>query len=1005
MSFVNTTTSIYVYINDEDVSSYLIQGSLSDDSAYSNTIITTRGQIILGTNELTLDFNKTIYPIGSIVKVWVGLNNGERALHPKGTLYVINSSVNIEERTLTLEVGCSLAFISDKEDQYQSAVESLFGGMFTSEEQGYFNIEEKKLSTLSSLLEVNGQVIYQDQYGNIQKLNAFGNDGLGANIRPAKFTSFDKYSAISVESISDSSFENGVSSVTVETTIDTQKRKVDEEEGGEQGDRPEPLITSVVQRKIEVPATTGNIVYTSGPRDLTSQSNPNTGTIDDPRPSNGSIGNDFRIDGTMEIITKFVSEKTTSGRYVRYSTVEGDGNQVAVEESWEHCSAGTWASSAISNSLNKVVTYVNNLINECNGLLQKANQWFDLRDQQPKIVGGEENQSYYYYLYKGLAFKERADYLWSLIEQYVRVGNSLVDQHTGIYGLASASRTEYQYGSAGETLKTVTLNYLPSVSWESSEATGIQLNGYELDLDPIALSSSGTPAGEVFYFTNSPYSLRLASKSVKTYTYGSVYTVEKEVFEDYQNPQNNFVAERYSSSGSSNAEQSDRIIDKETVDGRNYCSRETEQEELKITVNVNPDSSVISTGWFGSPKAYEKIVSYPLEFAPMLPEYDSDTQSCSSISVSGKKSTYEKLLKKYATVLAKKISGDNRGFRVTEKMRAEIFEYYPFYPVNISCESVSKAFSARVSASNWVFDSQNAVCSFDCLLTGTIDAPVFANPSSHPVYIKTEGTKVFDSDNLKLPNTTNLVVITTLPTGGELRLDGVAVNTGDQITKTDINSGLFTFVPDTGDTTDIEFTYEAKDSAGETISSQENIYPILTTKIIAPEDYAADGGDFTLDISDNGLSCDGGDLDAGTSLGGPATMNAGDFDTGASIEIPTVRAPYGAPSGNNSVDPEAEFGIAVKDGDNNIIDSGNLPTSEGGLNAVFDVFVDVSAILDIFAEFDVQVVENLGWNYGYIVAELGTDFDFGLIDSPNAYDADFGSIATPNEPVLQSSVV
>ena len=1002
MSFINTATRTYIYINNEDVSEYLIQGSLSDDSVYSSTIVTTRGQIVLGTNELTLDFNKTIYPIGSKVNIWIGLDNGEIALHPKGTLYVINSNVSVEEKTLTLEVGCSLAFISDKEDQYQSAIETLFDDMFTAEEQGYFDIEEKKISVLSALLEVNGQVIYQDPYGNIQKLNAFGDDGLGASLLPAKLTSFDKYSAISIESISDSSFENGVSSVTVETTIDTRKRKEDDEDPPEDPTRPEPLITSVVQRTIEVPSTTGYINLTRSPRALTSQSNPITGTSDEPQPSSGSVGYDYRIDGSMETGSQLVKERVTSGRYVRYSTDEGEGNQVVMEQSWEHCSAGTWASSAISNSLNQVITHVNNLINECNGLLQKANQWLDLRDEQIK-KGKVGSSDYYYALYKAQAFLARADYLWSLIQEYVTAGNSLVNSYTGIYGLASASTTEYSYGKAGETLMTVTSNYLPPISWDSSEAAEIQLNGYLLQVQYLSISEVGVPNGEVSFFTN--LGLKLASQSVKTYQYDTLYTTETEVFEDYQNPQNNFIAKRYSSSGSSNADQSDRIIDLESVDGKGYCNVETEQEELKITVPVQGDLSVVTAGWFGAPKAYEKVVSFPLEFAPMLPKYNSTTRSCSSISGSGRKSTYENILKKYAIILAKKISGDNRGFRITEKMRAEIFEYYPFYPVNISCESVSRAFTARVSASNWVFDSQNAVCSFDCLLTGAIDDPVFASPSHRSFYLKTEGNYTFNSNSLKLPSTTSSIAIITLPANGQFELSNVAVSVGDQITKADIDSGLLVFVPDTGDTTNIEFTYEAKDSSGETISSDENIYPVFTSVIITPENYAADGGEFTLNVSNNGFDCDGGNLDSGASLGGPAQMNAGDFDTGTTITLPTPPIPQGTPSGNNSADPETDFGIAVKDGDDNVIDSDDLPVSEGGLDAVFDVLIDASAILNIFAEFNVNIIENLGWDYGYISVKLGTDFDFGTISSPNSYDADFGSIATANEPVLQSSVV
>ena len=63
MSFVNTSTAVYVYINGQNVSEYLIEGSISDDSVYTNSIITTTGSMSLGVTPSVLDFNRTIYPI------------------------------------------------------------------------------------------------------------------------------------------------------------------------------------------------------------------------------------------------------------------------------------------------------------------------------------------------------------------------------------------------------------------------------------------------------------------------------------------------------------------------------------------------------------------------------------------------------------------------------------------------------------------------------------------------------------------------------------------------------------------------------------------------------------------------------------------------------------------------------------------------------------------------------------------------------------------------------
>ena len=75
---------------------------------------------------------------------------------------------------------------------------------------------------------------------------------------------------------------------------------------------------------------------------------------------------------------------------------------------------------------------------------------------------------------------------------------------------------------------------------------------------------------------------------------------------------------------------------------------------------------------------------------------------------------YENYINKYLVVEVAKRKMDNRGIRVVEKMRPELFEYYPFMPITIVINANNKTLLARTSAATWAFDSTNALCSLDC---------------------------------------------------------------------------------------------------------------------------------------------------------------------------------------------------------------------------------------------------------------------------------------------------
>ena len=1019
MTFVNATRETRVYISSSttvtaDVTDLLIGGNLSDDSAYTNSIITTTGQVVLGTSNSALDIDQTTYPIGSVVKIWCKLDNGEYALHPRGTLFVIDSAINVEEKQLILEVGCSLAFISDKEEEYETAVSQLYDDLISTAALNRYVIDKRDLSTLSSLLQVEGLAIYQDPYGNIQTLNAFGNDGIGTTLVDTKLTSFDKHSAIDIQSISEDSIEGNVASVQIDASTDVPA--IDFDDSSTNKPTPEPLITAVLRRKVGAPhaysqfssIASGNVAITfEASTGVTSETTAACGSISSPGSANGTTQGSFvwKAKGGLNVATRIVNETVTTGRYVSYN---GVGRQVDREENWEYASAVTWANVSIQNTLNGIANGVSELVAEMNGLLSKTNQYgeayINIASDDPDREGKQDLYlcNYFSYLNKAQSLKTQASFMITAANQ-VGVGPE------NAYGLASFSQTLNEYDRKSGALKRkITRNYVNNASLEGQGTHNvlIDLNG-QLGFSSvtenglISTNTTSLPTGEI----DNPTSrgLFLANETIATYEYNNLYTIETEEYTDFIDINKNYKKVSYSASGSSNPAQPDRLIDRDTIGGQEYCSGNTEQKELSAKVPITSDV-IVGQSWFGNSKPYAKKVSFPLTFAPILPVYDSVAQTCTAPDQAAKLNEYKAVLKKYALVIAKKISGDNRGFRVSERLRAEIFEYYPFFPITISLESIQRAFITRSAAASWVFDAENALCSFDCLLTGDIASPTGGDHTSNPVFIKTDATKTLSVADLKIQSTATKIKLLSLPTGGALFLNGFPTLVNQVIDKSDIAAGLLVFNVIGSGTKTIAFSYEALDANLVALSSELLVYPPLTTNVATNATYFADGGDFDTSSSLGGADNDGGDFDAGTTTGGFVPFNAGDFDTGTTINYPSP-IQVGAPTTNGSRDPETQFGVNVKDQNDVLIATNTLPVSRGGTTAAFDIFVDAAIDVDVVASMPTTLIDQLGWVYGFFTLTSGTDFDFGSFASPNNTVINFGSFATPIEPTLASGVV
>jgi hypothetical protein len=1058
MALVNTSGKTKLFINEINYSDYLIEGNISDDSAYSTNIITSKGSITLGGDTTILDFNKTKFPVGSRVTIYTTLDNGRLAKLPRGHLYVLSSQIDVNNRFTTLELGCSLAYLSSREEVFTDRVAGLINEFISSEIKGSFIIDDYNLSTLQTLLEIEGKVIFQDRWGNVQGVDQFGSDGLGSRVSAAKLTSFDKATAIAIESLG-GSIEDIPSGILIETDVEVPSS----EEEDTTDATPPPFVTSTTTRLIRYPdieKTPGKFKVendtTSGAAGL--QTVAGCGTLSEPSEGEESKYA-YTAKGEATVIEKEIEETVTQGRYVRY---DGPGKQVDWEYDFEYCSALTYAGSFLRTAVDKYAGIVNEEVEKSNAFLSKANQSYALRDDyrsRPYSVTRtfEDGELISEVWNEGSQFNiDAAEFYGCASDQYYNAGvgvldnadffvkdaENFIDKYANIYGISNMNQTFNSYGPGGELVKKVTFKYIHTASTQRAQDAAQALSAfYTTGGDPFGIryqrptqlytnlytqsfgtELSRTLAGDDLltehrddYFSNPTryFNLKLATKTTVTYSYGSVYTTETETFEDFENPSNNYVRSNYSSSGSRNAPEQDRITVEKDGNGCIYLNdsaASTENKELSkfqfVTITNSISGPTIPVSWLGYPSKTVKTVQMPLTFAPIRAKSCNGVKS--SPDVSGTLNKYEAIMSRYAANLAKKIVGDSLGYRITESgNRAEVFSYYPFYPVALNLTSLQKGYKLRAASSNWVFDSNNVICSFDCYNVGYVENIAAAEEVSPFVYLafdKTEVTVTLNNNFFLLPETADSIVIKVLPSGGTLNLSGSPVSVNDVIDFSDIDGGNVTFVPTSpGATTEIAIFYEVLDSSGDNIRSDVGIYPPI--QVVYPDLPFADGGDFTANTTNGGYDGDGGEFDTGTRPGGPMQLNAGDFDTGATVVHLEPESPTGASTANGDTDPETDLGINVLDANDTSISSDRLAVPRGNTNSNFEVIVDFGFTPRSYLKLDFSLLPQRGWNYGAIANSTGTSIDLGTIIDPNDYVMDFGTIATPNQPVLASSVV
>ena len=115
---VQKTRASQLTVGGVDYTSSFVSLQVSDVSAFKNGLMTTSGTLVLGQRpggSDIEDYDRNIFKRGTVVILDITEPGGAAYRHPRGYLYVISVSYNVEVEQLEIAVGCrlALAFLTD----------------------------------------------------------------------------------------------------------------------------------------------------------------------------------------------------------------------------------------------------------------------------------------------------------------------------------------------------------------------------------------------------------------------------------------------------------------------------------------------------------------------------------------------------------------------------------------------------------------------------------------------------------------------------------------------------------------------------------------------------------------------------------------------------------------------------------------------------------------------------------------------------------------------------
>lgn len=193
---VQKTRVAQLLIGGVDYTSSLIEWSVSDSGAYKQGLITTSGTLVLGQRpgqSDIQDYDRNLFKRGTVVTLDVSEPGSSSYRHPRGYLYVVGTSYQVEAERLVVDIACklSLAFLTDNVDEILPLIPIPL------------DPAQRRVENCSASFASAGMVLYQDNQGALQSRKFFGTDST-AGIEPGEWTSILGTTALSVSPLANS---------------------------------------------------------------------------------------------------------------------------------------------------------------------------------------------------------------------------------------------------------------------------------------------------------------------------------------------------------------------------------------------------------------------------------------------------------------------------------------------------------------------------------------------------------------------------------------------------------------------------------------------------------------------------------------------------------------------------------------------------------------------------------------------------------------------------------
>jgi len=272
---INAAKVSSLTIGGTDYTQNLISWSCSDDSGFKNGLISTTGQIQLGTvpGSSLADYDRNNFKRGQEVILDITYPDGSVSRHPRGLLYVVGTSYSPETESITIETGCKIA-LAALTDQVESLQSLPTVPLDPARQDDYQNI--------SFALAAEGKVAYQDNQGALQVVDFFGTDSTGV-YEPGSWVSVLGETALSVDMLAGASpVPDGVR---LSYQVPVEGGIIDEED---QADPESPNKSQIDETESYYFLTYPAVVYTrTGDGTIPGDTNP--GSV--PSPTDSGCGN------------------------------------------------------------------------------------------------------------------------------------------------------------------------------------------------------------------------------------------------------------------------------------------------------------------------------------------------------------------------------------------------------------------------------------------------------------------------------------------------------------------------------------------------------------------------------------------------------------------------------------------------------------------------------------------------------------------------------------------